>query len=82
MDPYYYNAYHSEIKSRLKLTSPYPDSRFEENIEQLFRAKPDVIIGMDHLDPEEITKLEHIAPTLIVPSQAGWRKRWSVLQRF
>ncbi|MGV2806326.1 helix-turn-helix domain-containing protein, partial [Clostridium perfringens] len=30
--PYYYNAYYSESKSRLQLTSPYPDSRFEENI--------------------------------------------------
>ena len=66
----------------MKLTSPYPDSRFEENIEQLFRAKPDVIIGMDHLDPEEITKLEHIAPTLIVPSQAGWRKQLECIATF
>ncbi|MGG3306798.1 MULTISPECIES: helix-turn-helix domain-containing protein [Paenibacillus] len=80
--PYYYNAYHSEIKSRLKLTSPYPDSRFEENIEQLFRAKPDVIIGMDHLGPEEVTKLEHIAPTLIVPSHAGWRKQLESIATF
>ncbi|WP_127591487.1 helix-turn-helix domain-containing protein [Paenibacillus lautus] len=80
--PFYYNAYNSEIKSRLKLTSPYPDSRFEENIEQLFRAKPDAIIGMDHLGQEEIAKLEPIAPTLIVPSQAGWRKQLEMIATF
>jgi AraC family transcriptional regulator, transcriptional activator for feuABC-ybbA operon len=80
--PFYYNAYNSEIKSRLKLTNPYPDSRFEENIEQLFRAKPDAIIGMDHLGQEEIAKLEPIAPTLIVPSQAGWRKQLEMIATF
>lgn len=80
--PYYYNAYNSEIKSRLKLTSPYPESRFEENIEQIFRAKPDVIIGMDHLGPEDITKLEHIAPTLIVPAYAGWREQLRIIATF
>jgi ABC-type Fe3+-hydroxamate transport system substrate-binding protein len=80
--PFYYNAYNSEIKSRLKLTNPYPDSRFEENIEQLFRAKPDVIIGMDHLGQEEIAKLEPIAPTLIVPSHAGWRKQLGMIATF
>ncbi|KOP67167.1 AraC family transcriptional regulator [Bacillus sp. FJAT-18019] len=80
--PFYYNAYNSEIKSRLKLTNPYPDSRFEENIEQLFRAKPDVIIGMDHLSEEEIAKLEPIAPTFIVPSHAGWRKQLEMIAAF
>lgn len=80
--PFYYNAYNSEIKSRLKLTNPYPDSRFEENIEQLFRAKPDAIIGMDHLGQEEIAKLEPIAPTLIVPSHAGWRKQLETIATF
>ncbi|MEC0257160.1 helix-turn-helix domain-containing protein [Paenibacillus lautus] len=80
--PFYYNAYNSEIKSRLKLTNPYPDSRFEENIEQLFRAKPDAIIGMDHLSQEEIAKLEPIAPTLIVPSHAGWRKQLETIATF
>ncbi|MEJ9216760.1 helix-turn-helix domain-containing protein [Paenibacillus glucanolyticus] len=80
--PYYYNAYNSEIKSRLKLTSPYPDSRFEENIEQLFRAKPDVIIGMDHLGPDNISKLKHIAPTLIVSSRAGWRDQLRTIAAF
>ncbi|MEC0201765.1 helix-turn-helix domain-containing protein [Paenibacillus lautus] len=80
--PFYYNAYNSEIKSRLKLTNPYPDSRFEENIEQLFRAKPDVIIGMDHLGQEEIAKLEPIAPTLIVPSHAGWGKQLGMIATF
>lgn len=46
------------------------------------KPQSDVIIGMDHLGPEEITKLEHIAPTLIVPSRAGWRKQLERIATF
>ncbi|MBD8499328.1 ABC transporter substrate-binding protein [Paenibacillus sp. CAU 1523] len=80
--PYYYNVYHSEIKSHLKLTAPYHDSNFEENADKLFQAKPDAIIGMDHLSADEISKLEHIAPSLIVPAHAGWREQLTMIAAF
>ncbi|MCR8842172.1 ABC transporter substrate-binding protein [Paenibacillus sp. SC116] len=80
--PYYYNVYQAEVKSHLKLSAPYHDSHFEENVDKVFQAKPDAIIGMDHLSEEEINKLDQIAPALIVPSQEGWREQLRMIADF
>ena len=80
--PYYYNLYHSAIQSHLKLRAPYPNSHFEENIDKVFLAKPDAIVGTDDLADEEASKLESIAPSLLVPAELGWREQLLRIARF
>ncbi|WP_019419409.1 ABC transporter substrate-binding protein [Paenibacillus sp. OSY-SE] len=80
--PYYYNAYRTQIKSHLKLTDPYTNWTFEVNLNRLIQARPDAIIGTEQLCPLDKTKLMDIAPSLIVPTDDGWRDQLRIIARF
>nr|WP_237391963.1 AraC family transcriptional regulator [Paenibacillus dendrobii] len=71
--PYYYNLYSNKIKSHLILTNPYHKLAFETNMDKLSQARPDVIIGSDHLQIREISRLSSIAPVHCMSAKKGWR---------
>lgn len=47
--PHYYHALRTEIRFHLMLTAPYAYRPFEVNLNRLVQARPDAIIGTDHL---------------------------------
>ncbi|WP_342774691.1 AraC family transcriptional regulator [Paenibacillus dokdonensis] len=71
--PYYYNLYSNKIKSHLTLTNPYHKIAFDINLNKLSQARPDVIIGSDHLQIGEISRLNSIAPVHCMSVKKGWR---------
>lgn len=71
--PYYYNLYSSKIKSHLIPTSPYYKLAFETNLGKLSQARPDVIIGSEQLQINEVNRLNSIAPVHYITDQKGWR---------
>lgn len=80
---YYYNTYHSQIQSHLKLCNPYTSSDFEDNMRKLCQNRPDVIIGTNHHCPLEKKKLLAIAPTYFVPTdQLGWQDQLNMIAQF
>lgn len=80
---YYYNAYHTVIKTHLKLTDPYTTRKFEDNLAKLSQARPDAIIGTMQLSQSEQKKLSNIAPSYFVPAeQAGWREQLREIAQF
>ncbi|MNW50535.1 HTH-type transcriptional activator Btr [compost metagenome] len=80
---YYYNAYHTVIKTPLKLTDPYTTRKFEVNLVKLSQARPDAIIGTMQLSQTEQKKLSDIAPSYFVPTeQVGWREQLRTIAQF
>ncbi|MNW39064.1 HTH-type transcriptional activator Btr [compost metagenome] len=80
---YYYNAYRTEVRIPLKLSDPYTDVKFEENLVKLTQARPDAIIGTDQLSPPEREKLMEIAPSCFVSGENGaWRDQLRVIAQF
>lgn len=80
---YYYNAYHTVIKTPLKLTDPYTHHKFEDNLVKLSQARPDAIIGTMQLSQLERKKLGDIAPSCFVRTeQVGWREQLRTIAQF
>lgn len=79
---YYYHAYRMQIQSHLKLADPYTSWKFEANLSNIVRIRPDAIIGTDQLSLSERKKLMDIAPSFFVPTDAGWREQLRMLAHF
>lgn len=80
--PHYYYALRTKIRFHLHLTAPYDQVPFEVNLGKLVQARPDAIIGTDHLTSMEIAKLKEIAPSLMVSAQDHWRDQLQQIGRF
>ncbi|TDL50290.1 AraC family transcriptional regulator [Paenibacillus dendritiformis] len=80
--PHYYHALRTEIRSHLMLTAPYAYRPFEVNLNKLVQARPDAIIGTDHLTSLEKAKVNEIAPSLMVSAQDGWRDQLQKIGHF
>lgn len=80
--PHYYHTLRTKIRFQLNLTAPYSPRSFEVNLNKLVQARPDAIIGTEHLTSMEKTKVKEIAPSLIVSAQDGWRDQLQKIGRF
>ncbi|MCO4852187.1 bacillibactin transport transcriptional regulator Btr [Bacillus vallismortis] len=68
---YYYQHYSADIP--VHLSAYRSNEKWEENLQTLAQAEPDVIFSMDSISPEEQNKLNRIAKVIYLPSEESWR---------
>lgn len=78
---YYYKTYRDEIP--LHLSAYRFNEDWESNIETLIRHKPDTIISMDDLEPEERERLEKYTSVEFIPiKDTDWRDRLRLIATY
>ncbi|MCY7781752.1 MULTISPECIES: AraC family transcriptional regulator [unclassified Bacillus (in: firmicutes)] len=68
---YYYRHYSTDIP--VQLSAYRFNEKWEENLNTLSQAEPDVIFSMDTISQEEQSHLNRIAEVIYLPSEKSWR---------
>ncbi|MCY8981588.1 AraC family transcriptional regulator [Bacillus halotolerans] len=68
---YYYQHYSADIP--VQLSAYRFNEKWEENLQTLSQAKPDIIFSMDSVSSEEQKRLNSIAEVCYLPSEENWR---------
>ncbi|MGR6856524.1 bacillibactin transport transcriptional regulator Btr [Bacillus halotolerans] len=68
---YYYQHYSADIP--VQLSAYRFNEKWEENLQTLSQAEPDIIFSMDSVSSEEQKRLNSIAEVCYLPAEENWR---------